>query len=290
MSQSGRRTVSTWRLVPPAFRLRACVLRACIWGVVLLSTGSSQALAQTLSSRDKAHFLANARIVESSDLPKGVTQPVRMTLTDGTLTHDAVFSTIDERIPIMRFKNGRTELDFVDSYRYSIAAWRVAELLGLDDMVPVTVERTWRRNTGSLSWWIDAAWDEEERRKQKLNPPDREDWQRQTSRMRVFEQLLADTDRNLGNLLITEDWKLWMIDFTRAFRRTRKLPAPATLTRCDRQLLERLRGLTREQLLATARPHIGGSEIDALLVRRDLIVARFEELVARRGDAAVLFD
>jgi hypothetical protein len=139
-------------------------------------------------------------------------------------------------------------------------------------------------------WWIDAKWDEEARRKQKLEPPDAESWKRQTSRMRVFEQLIADTDRNLGNILITGDWKLWMIDFTRAFRRNRELAAPATLNRCDRQLLERLRGLTREDLMEVGRPYIGGAEIDALLARRDLIVARFENLVASRGDAAVLFD
>ena len=33
-------------------------------------------------------------------------------------------------------------------------------------------------------------------------------------RMRLFAQLIADTDRNTGNVLITSDWKLWMIDFT----------------------------------------------------------------------------
>jgi hypothetical protein len=157
-------------------------------------------------------------------------------------------------------------------------------------MVPVTVEREHERRKGALAWWIDAKWDEEARRKQQLEPADAESWKRQTSRMRVFEQLVADTDRNLGNVLITSDWKLWMIDFTRAFRRSRHLAAPATLNRCDRQLLERLRGLTREGLLRAGRPHIGGAEIDALMARRDLIVARFDELVASRGDAAVLFN
>jgi hypothetical protein len=89
---------------------------------------------------------------------------------------------------------------------------------------------------------------------------------------------------------VTGDWKLWMVDFTRAFRRSRQLAAPATLNRCDRQLLDRVRGLTRERLLQVGQPYIGGAEADALLARRDLIVARFEELVASRGAAAVLFN
>jgi hypothetical protein len=271
-------------------RMRRGQLRTWVWGLVLLCLGASPALAQSLSKQQMADFLANARIVSSKDLPKGVTRPVRLTLSDGVTTHDAVFSTIQEQIPIMRFKNGRTELDFVDSYRYSIAAHRVAELVGLDDMVPVTVERVWQRRKGALSWWIDARWDEEARRKQKLESPDAESWKRQTSRMRVFEQLIADTDRNLGNILITADWKLWMIDFTRAFRRSPGLAAPATLNRCDRQLLDRLRSLTRERLRKAAEPYIGGAEIDALLARRDLIVARFDQLATARGEALVLFD
>jgi hypothetical protein len=256
----------------------------------VLGVVASNAQAQTLTREQMAEFLSTARIVSARDIPKGVTQPVRLTLTDGTMTHDAAFSTIDERIGIMRFKTGRVELDFVDSYKHNVAAYRLAVLLGMDDMMPVTVERSWKRQAGSLAWWLDAEWDEEERRKQKLNPPDPVAWGRQVARMRVFAQLVADTDRNLGNMLISRDWKLWMIDFTRAFRRSRELAAPATLNRCDRQLLERLRRMTRDQLLQAAAPYIGGAEVDALLVRRDLIVARFDQLAAARGDATVLFD
>jgi hypothetical protein len=264
-------------------------LRVCLAGLILLVSSVSVAPAQpTLSPDEQARFLATARIVSSRSLPKGITRPVRVTLTDGTLTHDAAFSTVDERKPVMQFSSGRTELDFVDSYKYSIAAYRIARLIGIDDMVPVTIEREWRGRRGALAWWIDAKWDESARRKLNLRPPDARAWTRQVARMRVFEQLLADTDRNLGNILITEDWQLWMIDFTRAFRR-RQL-TPRTLNHCDRRLLDRLRGLTREELLGAARPYIGGAEVDPLLERRDRIVARFEELIARRGEASVLLD
>ena len=67
---------------------------------------------------------------------------------------------------------------------------------------------------------MDARWDEGQRLKQHAEPPDAEAWNQQMHRMRVFTALVADTDRNLGNVLISADWKLWMIDFTRAFRRT----------------------------------------------------------------------
>jgi len=279
------------------------LLRWAVPALIAILLAGGQAAAQSPSvvavaetsaaalTRDEiVQFLESARVVRSRDLPKGVTRPVRLTLTDGRLTHDAVFSSVEERVPIMRFRTGRTELDFVDSYRYSIAAYRLAVLLGLDDMVPVTVERGHDGRRGALSWWIDAKWDEEQRIKQKLRPPDALAWVRQICRMRVFAQLLADADRNQGNMLITGDWKVWMIDFTRAFRRTRELPNPEDLRRCDRELLARLRALTKEQVEETTKPFIGGAEIEPLMARRDLILARFEHLVAERGEAAVMLD
>ena len=36
--------------------------------------------------------------------------------------------------------------------------------------------------------------------------------------LRIFDELIQNRDRNTGNLLWTTDWKMWMIDHTRAFR------------------------------------------------------------------------
>ena len=110
------------------------------------------------------------------------------------------------------------------------------------------------------------------------------------NKMRVFAALVGDTDRNAGNILIgTADWKLWMIDFTRAFRHTRKLLAPGDLQRCDRQLLARLRELTAEAVAAKTAPFIGGAEIEPLMARRDAIVTTVERLIAERGEDRVLY-
>jgi hypothetical protein len=235
-------------------------------------------------------FLLTAEVVKSKAIGKGITHPMRLTLTDGRLTHDAAFVSVNEQLSVMRFQSGRTELDFVDSYKYSIAAFGLAELLGLDDLMPVTVEREWKGQKGALSWWVDdVMFDEEARLKQKVTPPDPEAWNRQMFRMRVFTQLVVDTDRNLGNVLITQDWELRMIDFTRAFRKWRRIQSPADLARCDRQLLARLRELTRDGVAAKTRAYLGNAEIDALMARRDLIVAHFDKLIAEKGDAQVLY-
>ena len=244
----------------------------------------------SLTREQQAEFLRSARIIAHKNIPKGVTHPIRLTLTDGALTHDAAFSSINETKPVMKFADGRTELNFVDSYKYTVAAYQVGQLLGLDDMMPVAVARLIDHEMGSLTWWVDGVqFDEGDRVKQSANPPDPGAWSRQMCRMRVFTQLVADADRNQTNLLITHDWKLWMIDFTRAFRTKREIATPLDVTRCDRQMLGRMRTLTRPMIEEKTKHLLSGGEIDALLARRDVIVARINQLVAERGEALVLY-
>jgi len=191
----------------------------------------------------------------------------------------------------MRFESGKMEVNFVDSYTYTIAAYELSGLLGLDDMMPVTVERAFKGQKGSLVWWVDdKLMDEGDRPKNKVSPPNPEHWNQQMYRMRVFAQLVHDTDRNVGNVVISKDWKVWMIDFTRAFRLIAKLPSPADLTRIDRVLLQKLRELKKEDVLERTKRYLGDGEIQALLARRDLIVAHFEKLIAERGEERVLYN
>jgi len=252
-------------------------------------TSARQDATASLTREQIREFLLKAKVVKSKSIPTGVTRPVRLTLSDGTVTHDAAFSAVDEHRQVERFASGRVELDFVDSYKYTLAAYKLAELLGLDGMMPVHVERVWDGQKGALAWWVDTKMTEGTRLKNKIEVPNPAKWNDQMYRMRVFSQLVADTDRNVGNILIDADWNIWMIDFTRAFRRSRTLLAAGDLKKCDRQLLERLRGLTAEGVAAAARPYIGSAEIEPLLTRRALIVALFDKLVAEKGDAQVLY-
>ena len=234
-------------------------------------------------------FLRTASVVKVTSLSKGTTRPRRVTLSDGTLTHDAVFQVIDEAKPIERFASGKVELDFRDSWQFNIAASEIARLVGLGHMVPPAVERVINGQRGSLVWWVEWEWDEQMRRAQKLVPPDRADWARQWDTARVFGELIADTDRNQTNMLITRDWRLWMVDFTRAFRRSKQLRTPGALVRCPRALLERLRTLRDEEVRAAAGYYLRGGEIEALMERRARLIAHFEKLVAERGEHLVLF-
>ena len=64
-----------------------------------------------------------------------------------------------------------------------------------------------------MDLWIEnVAMDEVERLKRKAEDPDKDRWSRQYVIMQVFDQLIANTDRNQTNILYDRDWKLWMID------------------------------------------------------------------------------
>jgi len=108
-------------------------------------------------------FLGTAEVIKSKQSSKGVTHPWRLTLSNGTVTHDASFQPINEHEARMKLASGKTEFNFVDSYKYNIAAYRLAELLGIDDMLPVYVERKWQGQVGSLSWWLPVKMDDSDR-------------------------------------------------------------------------------------------------------------------------------
>ena len=241
-----------------------------------------------LTEEQQADFLLHAKVVASKQLGKGFTHPWRLTLSDGQLTHDAAFQSIDEHKATMQFADGHTELNFVDSYHYNIAGYELAKLLGMSDMIPVYVERTWNVQTGALSWWIHWKWDEGMRRQQKIEPPDGNAWADQMYKIWVFDQLIDDSDVNLTNILITEDWKIWRIDFTRAFRLSHDLQSPKDLVKCDRQLLQNLRKLDGKEVLERTKPNLNKNEVAAVMARRDKIVAHFDQLIAQKGEAAVL--
>ena len=229
-----------------------------------------------LSRTEKEEFLAKAQIVKSRHVSTGITGTYRVTLTDGRLTHDASVQTIDEAKTTFQTARG-TEFNFRDTYIHNMAAYKLDQLMGLN-MIPVTVVRKFKGNNASYTWWVDdVLMMELDRHKKKMEPPDPEAWNRQMHVVRVFDQLIYNMDRNLGNLLIDKAWQLWMIDHTRAFRTFRELKAPANLVRCERKLLARLKELEGNTISRELESFLKPEEIKGLLARRDLIVRIFEQ-------------
>ncbi len=234
-------------------------------------------------------FLKTADVKRREKLSVGVTGSERITLSSGEWTHDAHMQTVNESKP--RFEGAKSvELNFRDFCLYNVAAYRLDRLLGLN-IVPVSVERKVAGKTAALSWWIDdVQMMELDRYKKQLEPPDQADWNDQMYNVRVFNQLVYNTDANLGNLLITRDWKLRAIDFTRAFRWRRELAAPENLVRIDRRVYEGLRSLTNEKVQAELGGVLNKNEIAGLVARRDKILEIFDQKIARVGEAGVICD
>jgi hypothetical protein len=245
---------------------------------------------EKLSEEQMRDFLLKAKIVNAKPAPKGVTSPSRLTLSNGTITHDAGFQQVDEYKPYMQLDNGTTEMNFRDKYQYDIAAYELAKLLGLGDMMPVTVERKWKGNPGALSWWLTSMMDEKQRLEKHIDVPNPEAWYKQVHKMTVFEKLVYDTDRNRTNVLITADWHLFMIDFSRAFRLYTTLKDPKDLVQCDRQLLQKLRQLNAAEVTEKTKKWLNKAEIKGLMARRDKIVALFDDLIAKKGETQILYD
>ena len=272
-------------------RIRQSSLRLVL--VILVCFFRNQPLAAddsaALTKEQIKQFLLTAKIVGDQPAKKGVTDTRRLTLSDGTITHDASFQPIDEHTPLKKFADGHTEVRFADSYKYNIAAYILAELVGFDDMMPVYVERKYKGNSGSLSWWLSVKMDDATRFTKKIEAPDPDAWNNQMYKVRVFDELVYDNDPNLTNVLISADWKIWRIDFSRGFRTFHTLKDPKDLVRCDRHMFERLKALNADEFTAKAKTYLTNEEIQAVMTRRDLIVQLFQKKIAEKGETEVLY-
>ena len=244
----------------------------------------ASSVAPALTDSEMERFLKEAKVIKTKTTKKGITGSTQATLSDGAITHDAHIQTIDEQKREFRSQHG-VEFDFRDSWMFNVAAYKLDRLIGLN-MVPVSVAGHYRSTRAAITWWIDdVMMDEGDRMKKKVEPTDRPAWSRQMQLMRLFDELIANTDRNLGNMIYTKDWRLWPIDHTRAFRKHTDLKRPGFVSRCDRTVFERLKALDRDTLRRELGQYLDDGQIKALLARRDLIVKKLEGL----GPAA-LFD
>jgi hypothetical protein len=247
-----------------------------------------RAASSPLTGAEKEEFLLKAGIVNERELYPGAKYSWRVSLADGERKHDASVETEDGSTPSQR------------DYRFNVAAYELDQALELN-LVPPAVERTVKGQPAAVAWWADdVAMSELARRRKKIEPPDPDSWNKQMQAVRVFDELISNTYRNISpvhymstiwdNLLITSDWRIWLIDHTRAFRINKQLENPQSLTQCDRTLLGKLRELNQELLKQKLEKYLAPAQLDGLEARRDLLVKHFDEQITRKGEGAVLYD
>lgn len=264
-------------------------MRTCLAVLALSISLASPLAGQAPATREQVEaFMRTAKVVGNRSTPSGVTRPSRLTLSDGTFKHDAVFQPIDERKHMFVPSSGKPEMNFVDSWKYNIAAVRLAGMVGLGEMMPPTIEYRYDGKTGALAWWMDSLMNEGERLKKKIGPPNPTAWNNDMYRQRVFMELVRDADRNLTNVLISPEWRIIMIDFTRAFRLQDTI-RPLELERADRTLLSRMAELTADSVTAATKGYLTTGEVNAVMKRRDLILTHYRDRVQKLGEDKVLY-
>ncbi len=219
-------------------------------------------------------YLRTGSIESIKELPVGVTRPRRVFFVAG----GPVGSAAVKDLPVGRHGG------FWDTYKSEIAAYQLDRLLGLD-MVPVTVERRVGDALASVQMWVEGCRLVKDVDQSACPRP--LEWARQACRQRVFDNLVANIDRNAGNMLVDDAWNIILIDHSRAFG-TDKMPFEKQMTRIDREMFERVKALDEAGLMKSVRPWVlDDATIRGVLKRRDRIVAHFETLARERGEAAV---
>ena len=218
-------------------------------------------------------FLATAPITHFKDIPVGITKPRRGYFAPGGPVASMAWKPLAPGL-----LHGKME-----SYKSEVAAYLLNRHLGMD-MVPPVVERKLDGVKGAAVYWIEGV--------RPWNPGNLPkaagaNWSRLTSRMLMFDQLIANIDRNQGNLLHDDNGHLYLIDHSRAFTTQPGLGSLKAPQQFDRALWDRMAALTRADLEAVVGPWLTKTQIDAVLSRRDHMQRQIDGMVRERGEAVV---
>ena len=215
-------------------------------------------------------YLRTAAIVQMRTIDLGVTHPKRAFFAQGGLVESAAWKPLPPG-----FRSG-----YWESYKSEVAAYELDKLLTLG-MVPVVVERKIDGAMGAVVLWLEGVrtWAE-------VQPlPKPASWARQLARMKLFDDLIGNPDRNKGNLLVDAAWNLYLIDHSRAFLDDRALPQP--IDHVDSALWAHMEALDEATLGSALGAWLKKSQIKSMLARRDKMSATIDALVKKNGRAAV---
>jgi hypothetical protein len=256
-----------------------------------------QAIAQftpeELAEREKwEEYLKTAEIIGQVQQKsrEAVTQPWTLTLEKDGVTRKALWKNAEGR---MRGS--------VENWRWEIAAYRLDKYLGLN-MVAPTVEKRFKGERGSCQLWVDYWMKAKVKNEKKIKVPSYKifHYNRATYLRWAFDNLIANEDRHAGNFFITEDWRIILPDHSRSFRTSKKFTknliytekhkeGPRIMKELPRAFIEKLKSLDFEPIKGVVGEYLTDKEIDAVLLRRDLIIAFIDERIKQLGEDKVLY-
>lgn len=216
-------------------------------------------------------MLRTAPVVRNEKIQIGVLHPRRLYFGPGLPFESAAWK------PVLP----GTYAGFHESFGSEIAAYELDKLLGLH-MVPPSVERKIGAQTGAVILWVEnvKGWD----MKAQIRGPDPVAWARELVRMKMFDHLIGNIDRNQGNLLYDAEYHLVLIDHSRAFIDTQDMTKFQKYLFVDRPLWQRMQALTIESVQPTLGKWVSKGMLLAMLERRDRMKREIDKMVSARGD------
>ena len=237
-------------------------------------------------------FLKTAEITGKRQLGGGeaVTAPWRLALEKDGIKRNALW------------KNPEGLLKgYLEGWKWEIAAYRLDRYLELN-MVPPTVERGFQGKQGCCQLWVTAEMDLRRKAREKIEtPPDKVYyWNNAIYLQRAFDNLIANEDRHSGNILLTKDLRMILIDHSRSFRTSKKfsteliytekhIEGPKIMRKLPRAFIEKLEVLNFELMKNIVGEYLTDKEIEAVLMRKDLIFKEIARLFEKYGENNVLY-
>jgi hypothetical protein len=276
---------------------KAVVLGFFVALLLIAPSVHSQFTTEEIAQRAQwEEFLRTAEITKYELIGEGVTKPWKLYLKKGEIERKAAWKDVDQDL------GGGAR----DSWKYEIAAYRLDKLIGLN-MVPPTVEREFREKEGSLSLWIDSR-HFLEIMEQGVKVP--ESALKQIDDMkyitRLWYCLIANDDPTQENFKFTEDWRMILIDHSRAFRsdkeyterlvlgingikKTQADGKPFLIRRVPRVLLDKIKALDFSSIKQAVGPYLTDTEIKSIVARKKLIQAEIDTMIKESGEGKVLY-
>jgi hypothetical protein len=235
-------------------------------------------------------ILKNGEIIRHEDIGEGITKPKRMYLQMGDIEVSGCWKNPEG-----------IQKGFKEDWEYEIAAYKLDKYFGMG-MVPPTVERSFRGRRGSFQLWVDLEHSELERIKEDIAIP--EERQGHCDNMiylaRAFDSLIGNIDRTQQNIRWTKDWCLILIDHSRAFRTKRiytdqliygrnGLRKTMGFDKLPRDFVQKVRVLTKDKIRSIVGEYLSYYEIEAVMLRKKLLIKDIEELIEERGETEVLY-
>ncbi len=238
-------------------------------------------------------YLEAAEIIDSEQpwsRREAVTEPWKL-----TLEKDGV-----QRRAIWKDPEGR-QRGYIENWRWEIAAYQLDKYLGLN-MVPPTIEKRFNGDRGSCQLIVDYEISLKDKYEKNIDIPSYKvfHWNRALFLQRAFDNLIANEDRHQNQFLITEDWRILLIDHSRSFRTSKKFTknliydenyheGPRLMKQLPRTLVDKMKSLNFDIIREITGEYLKDDEIEAVLIRRDLIIDWINKRIEEMGEEAVLY-